>query len=81
MIAQIENTPDGYIVGVYLRDGNGYGQWHRLRNFGDRQGDAIEFREYDLPGFTDQQIELFIKTFNIGQKYMRKTKGRYVKTN
>lgn len=81
MIAQIENTPDGYIVGVYLRDGNGYGQWHRLRNFGDRQGDAIEFREYDLPGFTDQQINLFIKTFNISQKYMRKTKGRYVKTN
>lgn len=81
MMAQIENTPDGYIVGVYLRDGNGYGQWHRLRNFGDRQGDAIEFREYDLPGFTDQQINLFIKTFNISQKYMRKTKGRYVKTN
>lgn len=80
-MAQIENTPDGYIVGVYLRDGNGYGQWHRLRNFGDRQGDAIEFREYDLPGFTDQQINLFIKTFDVGQKYMRKTKGRYVKTN
>ena len=81
MMAQIENTPDGYIVGVYLRDGNGYGQWHRLRNFGDRQGDAIEFREYDLPTFSNQQIELFVKTFNISQKYMRKTKGRYVKTN
>lgn len=80
-MAQIENTPDGYIVGVYLRDGNGYGQWHRLRNFGDRQGDAIEFREYDLPTFSNQQIELFIKTFDVGQKYMRKTKGRYVKTN
>lgn len=80
-MAQIENTPDGYIVGVYLRDGNGYGQWHRLRNFGDRQGDAIEFREYDLPGFTDQQINLFIKTFDVDQKYIRKAKGRYVKTN
>lgn len=80
-MAQIENTPDGYIVGVYLRDGNGYGQWHRLRNFGDRQGDAIEFREYDLPGFTDQQINLFIKTFDVDQKYIRKAKGRYVKMN
>lgn len=79
MMAQIENTPDGYIVGVFLRDGNGYGQWHRLRNFGDRQGDAIAFREYDLPTFTDQQIKLFIKTFDVGQKYMRKGKGRYVK--
>ncbi len=81
MMAQIENTPDGYIVGVFLMDGNGYGQWHRLRNFGFRQGDAIAFREYDLPMFTDQQIKLFIKTFDVGQKYMRKGKGRYVKTN
>ena len=81
MMAQIENTPDGYIVGVYLRDGNGYGHWYRLRNFGDRQGNAIAFREYDLPTFSDQQIKLFIKTFDVGKKYMRKEKGRYVKTN
>ncbi len=81
MMAQIENTPDGYIVGVFLRDGNGYGQWHRLRNFGDRQGDAIAFRKFDLPTFSDQQIKLFIKTFDVGKKYMRKEKGRYVKTN
>ena len=81
MMAQIENTPDGYIVGAYLRDGNGYGHWYRLRNFGDRQGDAIAFREYDLPTFSNQQIKLFIKTFDVGKKYMRKEKGRYVKTN
>lgn len=81
MLSQIENTPDGYIVGVFLRDGNGYGRWYRLRNFGDRQGDAIAFRDYDLPGFTDQQIKLFIKTFDVDKKYMRKEKGRYVKTN
>ena len=81
MMAQIENTPDGYIVGVYLMDGNGNGHWYRLRNFGDRQGDAIAFREYDLTMFSNQQIELFIKTFDVGKKYMRKEKGRYVKTN
>lgn len=81
MMSQIENTPDGYIVGVYLRDGNGYGHWYRLRNFGDRQGDAIAFREYDLPTFSNKQIELFIKTFDVSKKYMRKEKGRYVKTN
>ena len=81
MMAQIENTPDGYIVGVYLRDGNGNGHWYRLRNFGDRQGDAIEFRDYDLPTFSNQQIELFLKTFDFGKKYMRKEKGRYVKMN
>ena len=81
MMTQIENTPDGYIVGVFLRDGNGYGHWYRLCNFGDRQGDAIAFREYDLPTFSEQQIKLFIKTFDVGKKYMRKEKGRYVKTN
>ena len=79
MMAQIENTPDGYIVGVFLRDGNGYGQWHRLRNFGDRQGDAIEFREWDLPTFTDTQIRLFIKTFNIENKYKRLDKNKDAK--
>lgn len=79
MLTQIENTPDGYIVGVYLRDGNGYGQWHRLRNFGDRQGDAIEFREWDLPEFTDAQIRLFIKTFRIENKYKRLDKNKYAK--
>lgn len=79
MMAQIENTPDGYIVGVFLRDGNGYGQWHRLRNFGDRQGDAIAFREYDLPALSDQQIKLFIKTFDVNTKYKRIEKGRYRK--
>ena len=81
MLTQIENTPDGYIVGIFLMDGAGCGSWYRLRNFGDRQGDAIAFREYDLPTFSDQQIKLFIKTFDVSKKYMRKEKGRYVKTN
>ena len=79
MMAQIENTPDGYIVGVYLRDGAGFGSWYRLRNFGDRQGDAIEFREWDLSEFTDAQIRLFIKTFKIENKYKRLDKNKYAK--
>ena len=79
MMAQIENTPDGYIVGVYLRDGNGNGHWYRLRNFGDRQGDALSFREWDLPPFTDTQIRLFIKTFKIENKYKRLDKNKYAK--
>lgn len=81
MLTQIENTPDGYIVGVYLRDGTGYGRWYRLRNFGNRQGDAIAFREYDLPTFTDQQIKLFIKTFDINAQYLRIAKNKYIKRN
>lgn len=79
MLTQIENTPDGYIVGIFLRDGTGCGRWYRLRNFGDRQGDAIEFREWDLPTFTDAQIRLFIKTFKIENKYKRLDKNKYAK--
>lgn len=79
MLTQIENTPDGYIVGIFLMDGGGSGSWYRLRNFGDRQGDAIEFREWDLPGFTDAQIRLFIKTFRIENKYKRLDKNKYAK--
>ena len=79
MLTQIENTSDGYIVGIFLIDGAGCGSWYRLRNFGDRQGDAIEFREWDLPEFTDAQIGLFIKTFKIENKYKRLDKNKYAK--
>ena len=79
MLTQIENTPYGYIVGIFLMDGDGCGSWHRLRNFGDRQGDAIAFREWDLPTFTDAQIRLFIKTFRIENKYKRLDKNKYAK--
>lgn len=79
MITQIENTPQGYIVGAFLRDDRGYGSWVRLRNFGDRQGDAIEFREWDLPDFSVQEIRMFAKTFKIENKYKRVARRHYVK--
>ena len=79
MLAQIENTPDGYIVGVYLRNESGCGHWHRLRNFGERQGDAIAFRDYDLPQLSDAQINGLIKQFKIETKYKRINKNRYEK--
>lgn len=79
MTGQIENTPDGYIVGVYMVDERGHGQWLRLRNFGDREGDAIEFLHYDLPTFDITRIKMFAKTFDITRKYARKRKDCYVK--
>ena len=79
MLTQIENTPDGYIVGVYLRDGAGCGHWHRLRNFGERQGDSIMFRDYDLPELSDAMINALIKQFTIKTKYKRISKNRYEK--
>lgn len=74
MMFQIENTPDGYIVGVY-RDL----YWHRLRNFGDRQGDAIDFRNWDCPKLTDAQLRLLEKQFRIDVKYIRVSSTRFIK--
>jgi len=72
MRATIQNTNYGYIVAVYFDlHRNGNYQWHRLRNFGDRQGDAIEFRDYDVPKLEDSQVRLLIKNFDINRKYQR----------
>lgn len=72
MKSQIENTEHGYIVSVwydYNRNGNFH--WHRLRNFGDRQGDAIVFRDYDVPKLDDNIIRLLIKNFDVTRKVKR----------
>ena len=79
MLTEIENTSYGYIVSAFMRDENGHGHWYRLRNFGERQGDAIEFRDIDLPTFTDLRLRGFIKTFRITDKYKRLSIGRYAK--
>lgn len=79
MITQVENTPDGYIVGIYLVGENGVGHWHWLRNFGERQGDAFAFRDWDLSKLCDSQIRMLIKQFNINTKYIRLSENRYAK--
>ena len=77
MLAQVENTPQGYIVSIYYPDKNGICHWERLRNFGDRQGDAIEFRDWDLPHLEDHHIRLLIQKFDINVKYKRIGKNQY----
>ena len=72
MLTQIENTAHGYIAGVYIYDGAGNGQWMRLRNFGSREGHAIEYCDYDIPKLSDAMIIATAKRFNIERKYKRK---------
>lgn len=79
MLSQIENTPDGYIVSIYVQDGRGYGHWFRLRNFGINQGDAIAFRDYDLPELKMELIMLLAKQFKKETIYQRIGKHRYAK--
>lgn len=80
MLTSTENTPQGYVVSVYYDvTGNGNYHWEKLRNFGDRQGDVIEFRDYDLPALSDAQIRQLIRQFDINVKYKRLGKNRYGK--
>ena len=76
MLFQIENTPDGYIVGVYHDL-----YWHRLRNFGARQGDAIAFKEWDCPNLSEDQLRILEKQFRIDVKYIRVSSTKFIKQN
>ncbi len=71
MFRQIENTPDGYIVSAYLRDKDGNGHFHRLLNFGGKEGDAIEFIDYDVDRFTEAELWRMANNFKIDRIYTR----------
>lgn len=70
-MTQVENIKGCYIVGVYFADGNGGGQWVRLRNFGERQGDAFAYRDYDVPKLTDAELRLTARAFKMENRYKR----------
>ena len=71
MLTSINITPSGnYQVSVYLRDENGYGRWHDLREFA-YQGHARDFANMDCPKFTDVQIKDFARTYQPGKAYFR----------
>lgn len=75
---QVCNSPEGYVVEAYvIEDPNSSGgYWYPLRNFGDRQGDAIEFKEIDCPRLEDSQIRQLIKQYRKENKYERLDGGR-----
>lgn len=77
MIASIENTSYGYVVQVYLRDEQGCGHWYPLRNFGDREGDAKEFLNIDLPELSDTIVRHLAKRYDKSFRYVRVSKNRY----
>lgn len=63
---QVKNAPEGYIVEVYENN-----RWFPLRNFGDRQGDALEFCHWDCPKLSDMSIKALIKRYDNNVKYIR----------
>lgn len=76
---QIREHNGDYIVEAYIiEDPNSLcGHWHSLRNFGERQGDAICFKEYDCPKLDDMHLRLLIKNYNPERRYIRKSATRF----
>lgn len=75
------NYNDGYEVAVLMEDERGLRRWLPLRNFGDRQGDAIVFKYNDCPKLSDAQLRMLIKRFDRNVKYERINERRFVKQN
>ena len=68
-----------YIVTQMAADSNGYFSCRPVRNFGDRQTDAIEFRNDCNDGkIDDHRIELLVKSYT-QQPYQYMGKGNLKK--
>ena len=70
---QVENTPEGYVVSCYHDL-----QWHPLRNFGERQGYAFAFRDWDCPHLSDTQIKMLERAYNKDRKYIRVSSTKFM---
>lgn len=77
---QIREHKGDYIVEAYIiEDPNSlYGHWFPLRNFGERQGDAILYKNIDCPRLEDQMLRLLIKNYSPEKKYIRKSATQFV---
>ena len=73
MMYQVENNPEGYVVSCYHDL-----QWHPLRNFGERQGDASAFRYWDCPHLSDTQIKMLERAYNKDRKYIRVSSTKFM---
>lgn len=77
---QINNTPDGYVVEAFTQGPDFPGDyWQPLRNFGDREGDAKCFRDFDCPNLTDTQLRALIRAYNPETKYIRVNGRNFIK--
>lgn len=62
---------NGYEVCVVKTDDDGCLRTHPLRNFGERQGDAMLFKQHDCPRLRWEQINALIKRYDPARKYNR----------
>ena len=77
---QVAERNGDYIVEAFtpsLDSPGGY--WQPLRNFGDHQGDAIAFKEYDCPRLDDFHLRALIKNYNPAVRYSRISGTKFTK--
>lgn len=77
---QIENTPAGYIVSALVSEPpSSYRCWKPLRNFGDRESDALIFKNEDCPKLNESLLKMTIKGYRKEHKYKRINSRKFVK--
>ncbi|EFM01823.1 hypothetical protein HMPREF0658_1311 [Hoylesella marshii DSM 16973 = JCM 13450] len=77
---QVENTSDGYVVSAFVCEPpSTYRTWKPLRNFGDRQSDAIIFKNEDCPKLNEISLKVLIRDYCKDVKYIRVGSREFVK--
>lgn len=77
---QIENTHDGFVVSAFVCDTpSTHKQWKPLRNFGDRQSDAILFKNEDCPRLNEFALKSLINGYGRAIKYRRVNNRKFIK--
>lgn len=72
MVFQKKNTPHGYVVeGYFTLPPETWDSWHPLRNFGDRQSDALEFKNIDCPELDIRHAISLARMYKSEIKYIR----------
>jgi len=76
-----DRDSNGYLVMVRMENANGFRWCSPMRNFGDRQSDAMNFRDWDCPKFTETQIKAFVTSYKPNEKYKRIGFRKYRRIN
>lgn len=75
---QVTIKPEGYVVEALMLDKDRGERWVPLRNFGDRQGDAIECAYRDCPALPFVHIKAMANLYDKDVRYERVVRNRVV---
>lgn len=80
---QILNTRYGYVVQVYREFGPNccFYAWVSIANFGDNQGDARFFKDYDAPRLTEKEIQSLISNYDETEIWRKLATGHYQRSS